>query len=586
MEKHQSITSSVFKKSLVTYVSMNVVAFLGMIVDAAVITRFLGAEAPLTAYGLVTPALMIFVALAQTIGNGNQPLCSEAMGRGDIKSANRIFSAAFLFLTGLSIAIVLICVFFSGPICQLMGAKPGTETYSMASAYLIGYGLGAPAFMGVLFWPGILQLDGDRSRVVAATITMIVMDIFLDLANVFVFHGGMFGMGLASSISYYAAAIVMMLHFLNKNYMFRFELKDAAWNMIVPVILRGASQTIYALSRTFMTILLNRILLRFGSELYVGAYSVVSTIGNLIMSLGYGIGSCSLMMAGVSYGEKDRTGLKDLIRELLKESIIYNLILILLVEFTSPFLIDIFLAGKADVRELALYGLRLYVPFLICFSINNGLRQYLSGLGLLKMANVQSIMENVFIVLSAWMLTVTFGVNYIWLAFFTGHLFTLVLYVISVFIRNKNAEISWDAFILVGKDFGIDASNSLEMSISKPEEVFHFSEKAYTFMREHNASSRNSMLISLFIEEMAGNVIRYGFSDGKKHLLSIKVGIENDGYLLRIKDDCRRFSPAEYMEIHHPEDPASNIGIRMVYNLAKSIQYQNSLKLNNLLITL
>ena len=54
--------------------------------------------------------------------------------------------------------------------------------------------------------------------------------------------------------------------------------------------------------------------------------------------------------------------------------------------------------------------------------------------------------------------------------------------------------------------------------------------------------------------------------------------------ILRIKDDCIPFDPAERREMADPDDVTRNIGIRMVYRMAKDIQYQNILGLNVLTI--
>jgi anti-sigma regulatory factor (Ser/Thr protein kinase) len=84
---------------------------------------------------------------------------------------------------------------------------------------------------------------------------------------------------------------------------------------------------------------------------------------------------------------------------------------------------------------------------------------------------------------------------------------------------------------------------------------------------------------------MAGNVVDHGFrKDKKKHTVDVRVVYKDDSVLLRIKDDCIPFDPAERQKITYPDDPAKNIGIRMVYRMADDIQYQNMLGLNVLTI--
>ena len=88
------------------------------------------------------------------------------------------------------------------------------------------------------------------------------------------------------------------------------------------------------------------------------------------------------------------------------------------------------------------------------------------------------------------------------------------------------------------------------------------------------------------MEEMAGNIVEHGFTkDKKKHTVDVRVVYKDGGLILRIKDDCVPFDPAERSAIVDPADPARNIGIRTVYAIATKISYQNILGLNVLTIT-
>ena len=84
---------------------------------------------------------------------------------------------------------------------------------------------------------------------------------------------------------------------------------------------------------------------------------------------------------------------------------------------------------------------------------------------------------------------------------------------------------------------------------------------------------------------MAGNVIEHGFSkDRRTHTVDIHTVYKNNSVILRIKDDCIPFDPQERSRLTNPEDPAENIGIRMVWQMAEEIQYRNILGLNVLTI--
>ena len=135
------------------------------------------------------------------------------------------------------------------------------------------------------------------------------------------------------------------------------------------------------------------------------------------------------------------------------------------------------------------------------------------------------------------------------------------------------------------KDFGVSPGDELSAEIRTQNEVMDFSERAWQFCADKGESSRITYLTSLAVEEMANNVIEHGFTkDKKKHSADVRVVHKDDTVILRIKDDCVPFDPAERQSIVTPEDPTKNIGIRMVYSMAEDINYQNILGLNVLSI--
>ena len=65
-----------------------------------------------------------------------------------------------------------------------------------------GFVFGAPALIAAQMLVPYLQMAGQRLRLVLAVLCMTIADVALDLLNVYVFKQEMFGMGLASTISY------------------------------------------------------------------------------------------------------------------------------------------------------------------------------------------------------------------------------------------------------------------------------------------------------------------------------------------------------------------------------------------------
>ena len=103
-------------------------------------------------------------------------------------------------------------------------------------------------------------------------------------------------------------------------------------------------------------------------------------------------------------------------------------------------------------------------------------------------------------------------------------------------------------------------------------------------LRKKGASKKQTMMLALFVEELCNNIIKFGFTDKKKHSIDVRAIKLDDGWKLRIRDDCKRFDPTEWIKIHESDDPTQNIGIRMVCGMAKNVSYLSTMELNNISI--
>ncbi len=87
------------------------------------------------------------------------------------------------------------------------------------------------------------------------------------------------------------------------------------------------------------------------------------------------------------------------------------------------------------------------------------------------------------------------------------------------------------------------------------------------------------------MEEMAGNIVQHGFpKDRRRHTIDVRAVHKNGSLILRIKDDCIPFDPAEKQRMAEAEDPTKNIGVRMIFRMASDVQYRNTFGLNVLTI--
>ena len=561
-----------------------------MLIDSIMIGRFLGVDS-MSAYGFATPLLLVFAAVGAMISAGVQVVCGKTVGRGDREGTDACYSVSvFLALMVALVGTVLVLALLN-PLTTLLGAgrpDPDNVVFGLTKDYIIGFILGAPAFLLAQIMVPYMQLGGCRTRLVVAVLAMTVTDVVLDILNVFVFHGGTLGMGLASTISYYVAFLIGGGYFVRKDCLFRFRRALLNVKVAKEMAYNGLPSIINQVSTVLLVFLLNHILKNISGTLGVAAYSVISTVSNICYCFGAGIGSVALTLSALFYADRDRTSLYEVIRVMTRSALVLTLLLMLIVLIAARPLVTLFLGANTDARELAITGVRLFALTLPPSAINTSFKNYYLGVTRVQLSELISAMQNfVLPALCALLLTRFIGTNGAWLCFVCGETLALLMISLIVWYRNKRCVVTADAYSLLKPSFGTSPEHCFERSLDSEEDAVTISRQIHSFCRARGLDERTSTLISLCVEEMTINIITHGFTkDSRSHNVDVRLVLNEDGGVIRIRDNCIHFDPTQYMELHQTNDPVAHIGIRMVMAMVKEANYVNPLGLNNLTLTL
>ena len=574
------------RQMLVAQVLSALTVSLCLLIDNIMIGRFLGEEG-IAAYGLANPLLLAIGAVGSLLAAGIQVTCSKSLGRGAQEETHEAYSSALVVTGAVSLAFLLAVQLFSPFLARAMGAGTSGTLFEETAAYLRGFSLGAPASMGALVLIPFLQIAGQSSLLIAAVLTMTVTDIALDLLNALVFHGGMFGMGLASSLSYYAALIVAAFYFLSKKCVYRFSFARAGWKKTGELFAGGIPTGFNMASSVILVLLMNRILGGAGSAANLAAFAVITTLGNTANCITTGIGSVSLTLGGIFFNEEDRTTLKHLVRLLCRYSILLGLSVGIMLALAAEPLVSLFIPEPGASRDLAVLGLRLFAGGLIPCCINNTLKYLYQACGRTGLTELLSMLEGaVFPLIVAFVLSRFFGAVGAWFYFPLGELITLLF--IGLLIRRLSGRHPWEAeaALLLREDFGVKDDELLERDIRTLEDAAAAARDAGAFCARRGQDAHTVSHLSLCIEEMSAYTLLHGFSrDQKEHHLFVRVLHKPDRWVLRFRDDCFPFDPLHYL----PEtdgDSAETLGLRMILKMADNAAYTYSMNLNNLTLTL
>lgn len=575
-----------FREMLITQIVSTMTVTLCMLIDSIMIGRFLGVDS-MSAYGFATPLLLVFAALGSMISAGVQVVCGKTIGNGDREGTNACYTAAMTFCAAIAAVGLALVFLFLNPLTRLLGAgapSPDNLVFGLTKDYIKGFILGAPAFLCAQIMVPFLQLSGKRTRLIVAVVAMTVSDIVFDLLNVFVFKGGTFGMGLASTLSYYIALAIGIAYFFRKDCLFRLRFRLLRPRVFRDLVSYGVPTVVNQISTVLLVLLLNRLLEAAQGTVAVAAYSVISTVSNICYCFGTGIGSVAMMLASFFYSDRDRRSIRELVRLMTVYAILLDAAMTAVTLAAAVPLVKLFLGDTPDAVQIAAFGLRLVVLSLIPSSLNSAFKNYYQGVNRIGFAEVISALQNfLFPALFAFVLSRFLGVTGIWLGFLCGETVTLLTFSIVVWKHFGRVTLSADAYSMLPKGFGTSQDNCIERSVQSKQDAIDASQDAVVFCRSHGLSPRESTLIGLCIEEITVNIVKYGFRDDRKNRhIDVRLVLDGNSRVIRIRDDCEHFDPVHYMELREADDPTAHIGIRMVMKTAKEANYMNSLGWNNL----
>ena len=585
MDKQAKLIERLFKDTLLIILLSMFVSTIGYVIDGVIIGNFLGTES-IAAFGLTMPYQRFVTIFPSVIVLGMQVLCSKFLGRGELREVNGIFSLAVTVALTIMIFLSGATFLFPEQVADILGAKENLgEIRPFTIDFLQAYAFGLPALALVTILTPIMQLDNDRKRALVSAVTLSLCDIVGDLINVFVLDGGLWGIGITTTISYWIAVGVLLRHFFKANSNFKFLPEAVSIKNLRQIILIGLPVILGRGTAVLRLAFLTRMSVALAGGVGVAAYAALENFSGLLEIIPKALGASTQMIGGILIGEQDKNSILRLMKLALKYSLAISLIIMAGVFWGAPLIADIYTLDDTITYQMTLEGLQLAIPFLPLCAVGIIFQYYYQAYGRFKLVSTLTVAGNIgFIAPIAFLLTPHFGINGLWLAFPLSYVaFLLVIFFMTCRHCGK-ITFRLEDYLLLPEDFDVANDKQLNITVTNKSEVLGLSERAQTFCEGCGVDNRRSMFAGLCIEEMAGNIVNYGFDDGKNHFVDVRVIVKGEQVIIRLRDDCRPFDPKKWAEIHNPEDPTKCIGIRLVKNISTEFDYVNVLKLNNLII--
>lgn len=586
--RQKDVISKMFFSASIAMMFTVLVGTVAQFVDGIITSRFLGNDA-YSAIALFGPLNGLFLMPASFVASGNQIVCTGYVGEGKKDRANSVFS--FSVMMGLLIAaiLILLCIVIPDPLMAYCGVtKAGKPVlYENMLAYLRGYLFGIPALIAVQIIGPIVVLNNGKYIFSASAIVLCVTDVVLDLLNALVIHGGTFGMGIATALSLTVQCGILVAFLLRKGGCPRFSLKAFCAKEIPELSKSGSPSLVQSLAISLRDASINRLNLFFAvSTVAIVARGVQTDFSMVLFCISDGIASTMVSMSGIYHSVEDKAGLRRVFKYGMGLSMRFAVASFAVVFLCAP-LIAGFYTSDVETASFSTFAIRCMALSLladtpICIYIN-----YLKGIRNRRTVILLNILDRfVFPVVCAAALSFLFGSKGLLASIALGKFLLLGIILLILCVKNKKFPRKAEQLMLLPKDFGGDSSN-IYGSVTTMEDVIRESRRMEGFCLIQGTDAKSATRMSLFMEEMGGNILQHGSPDaGKASGAEYRLFVSGNRICLTLRDYNRAFDPVAWDQANSDRGLDEGVGIRMVMGLAEDTRYFNAFNSNNLILWL
>lgn len=404
------------KMSMPLIFSMLVQVLYGL-VDSLYVAQ-LGDNA-LTAISLCMPVQYLVLGVGTGIGVGVNSVLSKKLGEKDQAGVNLTAGNGFLLLWIVMILFAVLGQTAMTPFYQAQTDIP--EILEMCIAYSEVLCVFSFAALHQIIMERLLSAIGRADLTMIPMLTGAIVNIILDPIMIFGWLGcpamGIAGAGTATVTAQAVAALVglgLNIRF-NRNVHISGAAFTANWPIIGEIVKIGVPVALSQCLIALMAFGMNNILLKL-SALAPGIYVIFIRLQSFVVMPSSGMSNAGISIIAYNYGAKEKRRVVDTLRISLRVNLVIALIGMLVFLLFPRQLLAMFNASDA-MAEIGIPALRMIAGAMVLTTSTQILSGFLQALGQGTASFVVAISQAAFLLLSAWLLSLTGSAVLVWLAF-------------------------------------------------------------------------------------------------------------------------------------------------------------------------
>lgn len=410
-------------------------------VDAVIVGHYLGVDA-LAAVGATGSVNFMIIGFCMGVCGGFAIPIAQEFGAGHEENMRKFVGNSVwlsgIFAVVMTVAVVMLC----RPILQAM--KTPENIMDMSYDYIVIIFLGIPVTYLYNMTASILRSLGDSKTPVIFLVMAAILNIFLDLLCIIVFHMGAAGAAVATVVSQAVAGICCLVYMYKKFTILKLDKSEWRWErgfagklcgMGIPM---GLQYSVTAIGAVILQSAVNGI----GSDA-VAAVTAAGKLSMLMVCPFDAMGSTMATYGGQNVGAGDMERVDQGLKACTILGLAYSLIALVMVYVAGSKLLLLFIdGGETAILGNAYRFIRTNALFYFPLALINIIRFLIQGMGFSKLAVFAGAFEMVARAIAGFVLVPAFGFGAVCFANPLAWVFADVFLIPAFFhVRRKTAGV-------------------------------------------------------------------------------------------------------------------------------------------------
>ena len=333
------------------------------IADTMVVGRFAGSNS-LAAVGSCSSLVGLLVGFFIGFSLGVDVVIAQALGNQDAERASSCVHTSIVFSLLCGFFLAAVGLFFAPQMLGMMNVPE--EVIDAATVYLRIYFLGAPANLLYNFGAAVLRSQGDTQRSLVILTISGILNVVLNLIFVIVLHMDTAGVALATTLSLYLSAFLVVRCLLREQGALHLDLhrltldRHSAGQIVRIGLPSGLENSMYAIANVMIHSAINS----FGATVIAGV-STASTIEDLAVMPSASVTQAMLTFTSQNYGARKYKRIDRILVLGTVYGTLFSLVFGMLITVFAHPLLSLFVPGHAAAIQEGITKISYTGPFLV-----------------------------------------------------------------------------------------------------------------------------------------------------------------------------------------------------------------------------